>query len=132
MRDMNVFSQATTAAILVYGFNIGAYPASAEQTYRASCRALGDGISFTSTGELVLEQRLVNFLPSGPYIAEKGQQGTCIMKLDPPGYRWVECWKKDGKYATGNWNYPHFIKPTTAIANSVQHRGWSGACKVKL
>ena len=106
--------------------------AKASRTYNASCKALGDAITFTSTGEVVLEQRLVKFVPSGPYTAQKGQLGTCVMKQDPAGYRWVRCWKKDGKYATGNWDYPYFIKPITAIANSVQYRAWSGACKVKL
>lgn len=106
--------------------------AKADQTYSASCKVFGDAITFKSTGELVLEQRLVKFVPSGPYTAQSGQQGTCIMKQDPAGYKWVGCWKKNGRYATGNWDYPHFINPTTAIANSVQYRGWSGACKVKL
>jgi len=132
MQKKHASSQVISVIILVCGFTTGLSPASAEETYKASCRALGDGISLTSTGESVLEQRLVKFLPSGPYVPQKGQLGTCIMKLDPPGYRWVRCWKKDGKYATGTWEYPYFIKPTKAVANSVQYRDWSGACKVKL
>jgi len=104
----------------------------ADQTYSASCKASGDAITFTSSGESVLEQRLVRFVPSAPYIPYKGQLGTCFIKQDPAGYKWVKCWKKGTKYATGNWDDPLFIIPTTAIANSVQYRGWVGACKVKL
>ena len=107
-------------------------PSSTEYTYTARCNALGDGLSLSSTGEQVLEQRLIEFKPLGTYIPQIGQKGLCVIKKDPPGFSWVRCWKKDGQYATGDWEYPHFITPNLAIPNSVQHRGWSGACKVKL
>ena len=105
-------------------------PANAEETYNANCKADGDTITLTSTGETVLEQRLVDFKPVEKY--NQGQRGICVMKQDPPGYKWIPCWKKDGKFARGNWDYPSFIQPTEAIVNSVLYRGWSGACKVKL
>lgn len=107
-------------------------PAKAEGTYNANCKAVADAITLTSTGEIVLEQRLVKFKPVEAVDARGGQRGICVMKQDPPGYRWVSCWKKDGRFVTGNWDYPSFIRPTEVIANSVQYRGWSGACKVKL
>jgi hypothetical protein len=106
--------------------------AKAESTYNASCRALGDAITLTSTGEIVLEQRLVKFKPIETYKAQSGQGGICIIKKDPPGYRWISCWKKDESYVTGDWDYARRISPEEAVANAVQHRGWSGACKVKL
>lgn len=106
--------------------------AKAESTYNASCKALGDGITLTRTGEVVLEQRLVKCKPIETYKAQSGQHGVCIIKKDPPGYRWISCWKKDGRYVTGDWDYAIRISPKEAVANAVQHRGWSGACKVKL
>lgn len=111
---------------------MASHAAFAEETYKASCRALGDGIRLVSTGEPVLEQRLVSFLPLEPYAPQVGQKGVCIMRKDPPGYRWVPCWRKDGRYATGDWEHPHWIRPSQALVNSVLYRGWSGACKVKL
>lgn len=107
-------------------------PANAEETYNASCKVLGDAITLTSTGEIVLEQRLIKFKPVETYKAQSGQKGICVMKQDPPGYRWISCWKKDGRFATGDWDYPTFIRPSEAVVNSVLYRGWSGACKVKL
>ena len=107
-------------------------PAKAQGTYNANCKAGPDHITLTSTGEIVLEQRLVKFKPVEAVDAHSQQRGICVMKQDPPGYRWVSCWKKDGRFVTGNWDYPSLIRPTEAIANSLQYRGWGGACKVKL
>jgi hypothetical protein len=107
-------------------------PAKAEETYSASCMAGGDAITLTSTGELVLEGRLVQFKPIETHKAQIQQRGVCVLKKDPPGYRWIPCWKRDGRFATGDWEYPRWINPVEAKANSVQYRGWGGACKVKL
>jgi hypothetical protein len=107
--------------------------ANAEPTYSANCRALGDGITLTSTGETVLEQRLVKFEPIETYKSMIGQRGMCTIKKDPPGYRWIRCDKRDGSYSEVNNNR---ISPIEFAADSVQHmasrRHWSGACKVKL
>ena len=105
-------------------------PAKADQSYSANCEAVGDAIALTSTGEIVLEQRLIAFKPTGN--TNRGQKGICVIKQDPPGHRWIQCWKKDGMFATGHWEHPTIINPVEAVANSVQYRGWSGACKVKL
>jgi len=62
--------------------------ARAESTYNASCKALGDGISLTSTGRIVLEQRLVKFKPTETYKPQIGQRGVCVIKktlLDTSG-----------------------------------------------
>jgi hypothetical protein len=122
----------TAFAIVSTGLLTTQEQAKAESTYNASCKALGDAITLTSTGELVLEQRLVQFKPIETYKAQSGQRGVCIIKKDPPGYRWISCWKKDGGYVTGDWDYARRVSPKEVIANAVQHRGWSGACKVRL
>jgi len=117
-------------------------PSFAESTYTARCKAAGDALSYTfiSTGQFLLEQRLVSFEPTEPPSkagALFSQNGICKIRDDPPGYRWVFCGKKDGKYYNislpgNNWTHPHFITPNQVIPNSVQYRGWAGACKVKL
>ena len=122
----------TAFAIVSTGLLTTQEQAKAESTYNASCKALGDAITLTSTGELVLEQRLVQFKPIETYKAQSGQRGVCIIKKDPPGYRWISCWEKDGGYVTGDWDYARRVSPKEVIANAVQHRGWSGACKVRL
>ena len=125
-------SRLLTAALIFVTTSLTfGLPVKAEETYNASCEQAGDYITLTSTGELVLEQRLVKFKPTESY-GRSGQRGICVMKQDPPGYKWISCSKKDGRLVTGNWDYPSVISPTEAIANSVQYRGWSGACKVKL
>jgi len=102
--------------------------AKAESTYNASCEVLGDAIRLTSTGDFVVEQRLVQFKPIDTY----KERGVCIIKKDPPGYRWINCFEKDGGYVTG-WHGAAFrVNPIEVIADAVQQRGWSGACKVKL
>jgi len=109
-------------------------PALAEETYNARCLAAGDSISLTGTGEIVLEQRLVTFKLVEPDKG-MGSKGICVIKKDPPGFKWIECQKENGMYVTGNYQYPTRptrIKPVQAVANSVLYRGWSGACKVKL
>ena len=62
-----------------------------------------------------------------------GQRANCTVKNDPPGYKWVSC-GKDGKgytsYSAGSSQ--KLFEVEEVIANSVQYRGWSGACKVKL
>jgi len=62
-----------------------------------------------------------------------GQRANCTIKNDPPGYKWLPC-RKDGgnfiSYATESSQ--KLFEVEEAIANRVQHRGWSGACKVKL
>jgi hypothetical protein len=109
--------------------------ANAEPTYSANCRALGDGITLTSTKELVLEPRLVKFEPIGSY-ERNGQRGVCILKKDPPGYKWIHCNKnQNGSYIDRD-GYNR-ISPIEFAADSVQlgfNRGgyWTGACKVKL
>jgi hypothetical protein len=109
---------------------INSHAAFAEETYKASCISMGDGITLVSTGELVLEQRLVSFKPLEPTASDG--KGVCLMRKDPPGYRWVPCWKRAGRFATGDWENPYWINPSQALVDSVLYRGWSGACKVKL
>jgi hypothetical protein len=66
---MAIQQKATTllslraSCILAMAFFGTGQPVKAETTYNANCKVLGDGISLISTGEIVLEQRLVNFRP---------------------------------------------------------------------
>jgi len=101
--------------------------ARAESTYNAACKVFGDGITLTRTGEIVLEQRLVKFKPIENYKPQSGQRGVCIIKKDPPGYKWISCQKLDGSFIS--------VRPASFIPDQVQHmspRSITGACKVKL
>ena len=110
----------------------------AETTSKTNCEAYGDAVVASNTGEIILEQRLVNYQELEEYGRNMtgkrgGQRAICTVKNDPPGYKWVSC-GKDGKgytsYSAGSSQ--KLFEVEEAIANSVQHRGWSGACKVKL
>ena len=110
----------------------------AETTSKINCEAYGDAVVASNTGEIILEQRLVNYQELEEYGRNMtgkrgGQRAICTVKNDPPGYKWVSC-GKDGKgytsYSAGSSQ--KLFEVEEAIANSVQHRGWSGACKVKL
>ena len=110
----------------------------AETTSKINCEAYGDGVTASNTGESILEQRLINYQGLEEYGRNMtgkrgGQRAICTVKNDPPGYKWVSC-GKDGK---GYTSYSavrsqKLFEVEEAIANSVQHRGWVGACKVKL
>jgi len=109
--------------------------ARAESTYNASCKALGDGISLTSTGRIVLEQRLVKFKPTEAYKPKIGQRGVCVIKKDPPGYKWIRCKKSNGSYKGGYEAGYVSIRPASFIPDLVQYMSPGsivGACKVKL
>jgi len=115
------FAIASTAMLLTLE------QARAESTYNAACKVFGDGISLTRTGEIVLEQRLVKFKPIENYNPQSGQRGVCIIKKDPPGYKWISCGKLDGSFIS--------VRPVLFIPDKVQHmspRSITGACKVKL
>ena len=110
----------------------------AESTSKINCEARGDSVIASNTGEHILEQRLVKYQELEEYGrnmtgARGGQRAKCIIKNDPPGYRWISCTKDQNRfssYTNGSWN--QLIGVEEVIANSVQFRGWSGACKVKL
>jgi len=109
--------------------------AKAESTYSASCRTLGDTITLTSTGRIVLEQRLVKFKPTEAYKQQIGQRGVCIIKKDPPGYKWIRCKRSNGFYKGGYEAGYVGIRPASFIPDQVQHMSPGsivGACKVKL
>lgn len=110
----------------------------AETISKIKCEALGDAIIATNSGDLILEQRLIQYQELEEYGTNMtgkrgGQRALCTIKNDPPGYQWIAC-SKDGKdyttYIMGSRK--KIFEVEEAIANSVQHRGWSGACKVKL
>ncbi len=110
----------------------------AETTSKVKCEALGDSIIETNTGDLILEQRLIKYQELEEYGRNMtgkrgGQRAICTVTNNPPGYKWVSCVKDSNgytSYAAGRSQ--KLFEVEEAIANSVQHRGWSGACKVKL
>lgn len=59
---------------------VRALPAKAGDSYRANCKEIGDSIVLTSTGEAVLEQRLINFKLIEKYKAQSGARGVCLLK----------------------------------------------------
>ena len=110
--------------------------AATESTSEIKCEAVGDAVIATNTGELILEQRMVKFKALEEYGRNStgtrgGQRALCIVKNDPPGYRWLPCSKRGDGYI-GNGNNLNLLEVEEAVANQVQYRGWSGACKVKL
>ena len=110
--------------------------AATESTSEIKCEAVGDAVIATNTGELILEQRMVKFKPLEEYGRNStgsrgGQRALCIVKNDPPGYRWLPCSKRGDSFIR-NGNNENLLKVEEAVANQVQYRGWSGACKVKL
>lgn len=110
----------------------------AETTSKIKCEALGDSIIATNSGDLILEQRLIQYQELEEYGRNMtgkrgGQRALCTIKNDPPGYKWVSCSKDGTNYTTYIMgSRKEIFEIEEAIANSVQHRGWSGACKVKL
>jgi len=107
-------------------------PVNAETTYKVNCKADGDAIYINTTGEAILEQRLAKFTPLEAY-GRNGQRGICVLKSDPPGFKWLRCDKNNGNYVIfTQFGGTTVVKPIKAIPNSVQYRGWSGACLVKL
>lgn len=112
--------------------------ARAESVSEVTCEAAGDYIILSSTGEAILEQRLVSFKELEPYGlnttgSRGGQRAVCRIKNDPAGYKWVSCGKSGGGYVTYDNGFTSMLRNVVkAVPNEVQYRGWSGACLVKL
>jgi len=113
-------------------------PAFAETTYKVNCEYAGDIVLVSATGEAILEQRLAGFTALEPYEnatgPNGGQRAICTIKNDPPGFKWLECGKRNGKYIV--YTQPEgggkVVKPIKAIPNRAQYLAWSGACLIKL
>ena len=103
-----------------------------EPILKVKCQSRGDSMVRSDSGELLLQQRLISFAPTKMRTRQGEIHGICTIRTDPPGYKWVSCDKEsNGTYFTGNWDSPIPINPVEAIANSVQHRSWRGACKIR-
>jgi len=62
-----------------------------------------------------------------------GQRALCTVKNNSSGYKWMSCSKGGKKHSTSIMGSRKTIfEVEEAIANRLQHRGWSGACKGKL
>ena len=126
--------------LLIIASNIAAATscAASETVSKINCEAYGDSVIASNTGEIILEQRLIKYQA----LEEIGSNGTgkrggyraiCTIKNDPPGYKWVPCGKDAEEYITYYAGRTQkLFEVEEAIADSVQHRGWNGACKVKL
>ena len=110
----------------------------AENVSKIGCEAYGDAIVASNTGELILEQRLIRYQSLEEYGRHRtgkrgGHRGICTVKNDPPGYRWLPCSKdEDGYVSNVDRRNQKLYEVEEAIANAIQYRGWSGACKVRL
>ena len=109
-----------------------------ETVSKINCEAYGDAVVASNTGDLILEQRLIKYQELEEYGRNMtgkrgGQRAICTVKNNPPGYKWVSCGKDEKGYTSHSaGSRQQLFEVEEAIANSVQHRGWSGACKVKL
>ena len=109
-----------------------------ETVSKINCEAYGDAVFASNTGDLILEQRLIKYQELEEYgrnMSGKrgGQRAICTIKNNPPGYKWVSCGKDEKGYISNSAGRSQkLFEVEEAIANSVQYRGWSGACKVKL
>ena len=109
-----------------------------ESVSKINCEAYGDSVIASNTGETILEQRLIKYQGLEQYGKNMtgkrgGQKAICTIKNDPDGYRWLTCSKDGSNYISYvNGRIQRLFEVEEAMANSVQHRGWSGACKVKL
>lgn len=109
-----------------------------ETTSTINCEAIGDAVIASHTGDIILEQRLIKYQALEEYGRNMtgvrgGQRAICTIKNDPSGYKWVQCGKEGNSYTTySSGSGQKLFEVEEAIANSVQYRGWSGACKVKL
>jgi len=112
--------------------------AASETVSKINCEAYGDSVIASNTGEIILEQRLVKYQDLEETESNTGKRGgynraICTIKNDPPGYKWVPCVKNgEGHYTYYAGSTGKLFEVEEAIADSVQHRGWTGACKVKL
>jgi len=109
-----------------------------ETVSKINCEAYGDAVVASNTGEIILEQRLIKYQELEEYERDMtgkrgGQKAICTIKNDPPGYKWLPC-GKDGDYyvSYSTESSQKLFEVEEAITNSVQYRGWSGACKVRL
>jgi len=109
-----------------------------ETVLKINCEAYGDAVVASNTGEIILEQRLIKYQELEEYGRDMtgkrgGRKAICTIKNDPPGYKWLPC-GKDGDYyvSYSTESSQKLFEVEEAITNSVQYRGWSGACKVRL
>ena len=130
---MKLLGSLASAGLISLSFLISV-EAQVEPSFPAQCFAIGDSIILQSTGEHVLEQRLVRYTPTPAndvigQLPRGSRPGLCVVKADPPGYKWIGCSRLGNQYVTGVNSYK--VRIVRAVANQIQYRGWSGACLVK-
>ncbi len=130
---MKLLGSLASAGLISLSFLLTA-KAQVEPSFPAQCFAIGDSVILQSTGEHVLEQRLVRFTPTQAndvigQLPRGSRPGLCVVKTDPPGYKWIGCSRLGNQYVTGVDSYK--VRIVRAVANQIQYRGWSGACLVK-
>jgi hypothetical protein len=104
------------------------------KTYIANCVVLGDSVSFMSTGEGVPQTRLINFASSSSFVSAEGingEKGTCTLKENPKGFRWIHCYKKGNQYVSYRKNgVSYAVNAHKAIISRESYRG--GDCLIKI
>lgn len=138
-KDLPIKMLRQASACLLFACTIASNPSEASETVsEVKCESFGDAVIATNTNEYILEQRLTKFQPleqPGRYTTgpRGGQKAICTIKNDPPGYKWVSCSKEGNNYTTSTGGSSQkLFEVEEALANNIQYRGWSGACKVKL
>lgn len=108
----------------------------AEQTVDMQCIANGDSLIFVSNGLWVPHSRLLRFRPLETYGKPGGQRSICTVKVDPPGYRWLSCYKQgSGPYMASRSDDSRYLLSSVVQAIKDPYEGggraWVGSCKVR-
>jgi hypothetical protein len=127
---------ATSIGLMTSLF-LGSPVQSAEPTVDLPCVTNGDSLIFTSSRLWVPESRLVRFRPLERYGGTGGQRAICTVKVDPPGYRWLSCYRGvSGPYMASRsddsrYPLPNVIEAVADPNASLGRISFSGSCKVK-
>jgi len=122
-----------TVGLTATAFAITLKQAKSEETYEARCETRGEGAILTSTGEDLVEERVTSSRFIDTYSSPPIYRSLCTIKHDPPGYRWVNCYKNTaGDYVRNSDGVEYRISPVVETKGGIDMSRWSGACKVKL
>ena len=108
---------------------------SSERIVNRACFIFGDSLIFADTRLHVPESRLARYRKIRN--TSSGEEGVCSVKTDPPGFRWLSCYRDiagnggymssrgdDSRYYLGN-----VIEAVPGI--QISTRVWQGSCKVR-
>jgi hypothetical protein len=106
-----------------------------ERIVDRTCFVIGDSLIFTDTRLHVPESRLARY--SKVRNTSSGEEGICSVKVDPPGFHWLSCYRDIG----GNGGYMssrsddsrYFLRDVVEAVPGIQisTRVWQGSCKAR-